>query len=267
MPRSSSTRSSSSSPEEPLVRKALLIETLGASFVQGQQCLGGPRRDTALFKEEQLRRLSAARSLLASYSSPSSPSSSLSSARRRVVRPSLLTSPASAAAFALGAVTALAASALPAAAAAVGGAAAVSRARGLVSRALEGAASDSYNGSLSALHQARAAAGGGAAADDERLRAVLRELRDAKRAPDYGGGFAASSPFSSSPFSSSPLSSSSSPLSWEEEEERGAGSGRGDPAKAFSSSSLEGTVDAAVSAAEAAIRAAAGLVFRAGEKL
>lgn len=236
MPRSSS--SSTTSSVAPLVRKALLVETLGTSFVQGQQCLGGPRRDTALFKEEQLRRLSAARSLLSS--SP------------RAVRPSLLTPPASAAAFALGAVAALAASALNAATGGgAGGGAFVSRARGAVSRALEGAASDSYNDSLSALYQAKSkAAGAGTAADNEQLRAVLRELRDAKRAPDYGGGFAASSP-------------SSSASSCEE----GDAGGDNSEANASFSSSLERNVDAAVSAAEAAIRAAAGLVFRAGEKL
>ena len=237
MSRSSSSATSSSSTE-PLVRKALLVETLGASFVQGQQCLGGPRRDTALFKEEQLRRLSAARSLLSS-----------SSAAARVVRPSLLTSPASAAAFALGAATALAASALNATGGIAGGAGALSRARGAVSRALEGAASDSYNDSLSALHQKSARA----AADSEQLRAVLRELRDAKRAPDYGGGgFAASSS-----------------SSWDGGEQGGRGHDASSEAEAsfLSSSSLEGNVDAAVSAAEAAIRTAAGLVFRAGEKL
>ena len=92
---------------------------------------------------------------------------------------------------------------------------------------------------------------------------MLRELRDARRAPDYCGGFAASS---SSPFSSSSFSSPS----WDDEGVRGGP--EEDPAGAsfssFSSSSnLEGSVDAAVSAAEAAIRAAAGLVFRAGEKL
>ena len=217
MPRASSkTSSSSSSTVEPLVRKALLVETLGASFVQGQRCLGGPRRDTALFKEEQLRRLSAARSLL-------------SKAPRSSVRPSLLTPPASAAAFALGAVAALAASALNRAVGAGAGGAVVSRARGVVSRALEGAASDSYNDSLAAVQAA------GTAADHEQLRAVLRDLRDARRAPDYGsGGFAASS--------SSDSSSSST-------------------------SSFEKNVDAAVSAVEAAVRSAAGLVFRAGEKL
>lgn len=235
-PRSSS---SATAAAEPLVRKALLVETLGASFVQGQQCLGGPRRDTALFKEQQLGRLSAARSLLASAS--------------RGVRPSLLTSPASAAAFALGAATALAASALPATGAAY-------KAKGLVSRALEGAASDSYNESLSALHRARtraaAAEGGGGggksenkgdnANEEQHFRAVLRELRDSRRAPDYSGGFADSS--------------ASSFSSWEGEE---GGGGEEASAKA----SFGENVDAAVFAAEAAIRAAAGLVFRAGEKL
>ena len=159
---------------------------------------------------------------------------------------------ASAAAFALGAVAALAASALNAASGGgAGGGAFVSRARGAVSRALEGAASDSYNDSLSALYQAKTkAAGAGTAADNEQLRAVLRELRDAKRAPDYGGGFAASSP-------------SSSASSCEE----GDAGGDNSEANASFSSSLERNVDAAVSAAEAAIRAAAGLVFRAGEKL
>lgn len=232
-PRSSSSSSSSTSTE-PLVRKAVLIETLGASFVQGQQCLGGPRRDTALFKEQQLQRLSMAKSLLNSASASST----------KVVRPSLLTSPGAAAAFAVGALTALASSALPE----TGGATSAFRVRGTVSRALEGAVSDSFNDSLSALHLAKTKAktkgeNEGSGDGDERLRAVLRELRDARRAPDYGGGFAASA--------------SSSSSSWE-----GEGGEKSARAKSFD----EG-VDAAVSAAEAAIRAAAGLVFRASEKL
>ena len=243
-PRSSSTSTSST---EPLVRKALLIESLGASFVQGQQCLGGPRRDTALFKDEQLKRLSKARSLLDSSAGK----------RRVVIRPSLLTSPAGAAAFALGAATALASSALPSITTrtAAATAAPLSKLKGLVSRALEGAASDAYNDSLSALHQARASSEARTATkestngdddndNEQQLRAVLRELRDAKRAPDFGGGFAASS---------------NSNSSWEGADVEGGEEG--------TKSSLDENVAAAISAAEAGLRASAGLLFRASEKL